>query len=67
MARQTDESPVDAGRLSAQECVLLDKFRQACALSTRGHRVSLSVMFYAGHKACDMTIEDRERIVPRDG
>lgn len=64
MARQAGEPTADLGPLSAQEGVLLEKFRQACALSTRGHRVSLSVMFYAGHKACDMTIEDRERISP---
>lgn len=50
--------------LSPQEGVLLEKFRRARELSTKGHRVALSVMFFDQGGQCDMTIEDRERIPP---
>lgn len=51
--------------LTEKEKMVVLKYRQAKRLAELGHRSRMEIMFYDDGKACDMTIEDRERIVER--
>lgn len=51
--------------LSHKEIMLVMKFRQARRLAQEGHRSRLEIMFYDDGRSCDITIEDRERVVEK--
>lgn len=51
--------------LTHKEWMAVQKLRQARRLAESGHRSRLEIMFYDGGRSCDMTIEDRERVVEK--
>ncbi len=51
--------------LTYKESMVLMKYRQAKKLAETGHRSRLEIMFYDDGKSCDITVEDRERVVER--
>lgn len=53
------------GPITYKETMVLQKLRQARKLAEDGHRSRMEVMFYDAGKSCDITIEDRERVVER--
>lgn len=51
--------------LTHKERMVLMKYRQAKKLAETGHRSRLEIMFYDDGRSCDITVEDRERVVER--
>lgn len=58
-------APTMASELTHKERMVLIKYHQARKLAETGHRSRLEIMFYDDGKSCDITIEDRERVVER--
>lgn len=53
------------GPITYKEMMVLRKLRQARKLAEEGHRSRMEIMFYDAGKSCDITIEDRERVVEK--
>lgn len=51
--------------LTAEDKIVVLKLRQAKKLAEMGHRSRMEIMFYDNGKSCDITIEDRERVVEK--
>lgn len=51
--------------ITYKEWMVIRKLRKARELAAQGHRSRMEIMFYDGGKSCDITIEDRERVVER--
>lgn len=51
--------------LTHKEKMVVLKLRQAKKLAEMGHRSRMEIMFYDDGKSCDITLEDRERVVEK--
>lgn len=65
MENKTTVAALPEAPITYKEMMVLQKLRQARKLAEDGHRSRMEIMFYDGGRSCDITVEDRERVVER--